>query len=44
LRAVKDGAALIGPAVTVKEVTGTLDAYTIGDFKIGMVIDLEPGL
>jgi hypothetical protein len=44
LRAVKSGAALIGPAVTVMEVSGTLGAYTIDVFKIGMFIDLTPGL
>jgi hypothetical protein len=43
-RAVKDGSALIGPAVTVKEVSGTLGTYTIDDFKIGMVIDMASGL
>ena len=42
-RAVKDGSVLIGPAVTVKEVSGTLGTHTIDDFKIGMVIDIAPG-
>jgi hypothetical protein len=44
LRAVNDGADLIGPAVKVKEGSGTLDAYTIDDFKIGRAIALAPGL
>ena len=44
LKAVKEGFSLVGPAVTVKEVSGTLGAYTIDDFKISKVIDLaQPG-
>jgi regulator of RNase E activity RraA len=44
LRPVKDGMALVGPAVTVKEVSGVLGTYTIEDFPISKVIDFaEPG-
>jgi hypothetical protein len=38
------GPSLIGLAGTMEEVSGTLGAYTVDDFKIGMVINLALGL
>ena len=44
LRPLKDGTVLVGPAVTVKEVSGVLGTYGIEDFSIGRVIDYgKPG-
>jgi regulator of RNase E activity RraA len=44
LRALKDGTGLVGPAVTVKEVSGVLGTYGTEDFAIGKVIDYaKPG-
>jgi regulator of RNase E activity RraA len=44
IRAVKEGFRMVGPAVTIKEVSGTAGTYTIEDFKMGKVIDSsEPG-
>ena len=44
LRAMKDGTVLVGPAVTVKEVSGVLGTYGIEDFPIGKAIDYgKPG-
>lgn len=40
LRGVKDGFVLIDPAMTMKEVSDTLGAYTIDEFKIDIVINL----
>jgi 3-hexulose-6-phosphate synthase / 6-phospho-3-hexuloisomerase len=39
LKPVKQGMVLVGPAVTVKEVSGVLGTYSIEDFKISKVID-----
>jgi len=42
--AVKRGFKMVGPAVTIKEVSGVAGTYTIEDFKIGTVIDTaQPG-
>ena len=44
LRPIKDGTVLVGPAVTVKQVSGVLGTYGIEDFPIGRVIDYgKPG-
>jgi regulator of RNase E activity RraA len=44
LKAVEQGTKLVGPAVTVKEVSGIVGTYTLGDFPISRVIDLaQPG-
>lgn len=44
LRPVKEGMVAVGPAVTVKEVSGVLGSYTTEDFPISKVIDFtEPG-
>jgi 3-hexulose-6-phosphate synthase / 6-phospho-3-hexuloisomerase len=44
LTPVKRGAIMVGPAFTVKEVSGLLGTYTIEDFCIGKVIDVaQPG-
>jgi regulator of RNase E activity RraA len=39
LRAVVEGSRLVGPAVTVKETSGTVGTYTIADFPVSRVID-----
>lgn len=39
LKPVKQGMVLVGPAVTIKEVSGVLGTYTIEDFCISKVID-----
>ena len=39
IRPVKPGTKLVGPAVTVKEVSGEVGTYTAEDFPIGTVID-----
>jgi len=39
LRAIKNGMALVGPAVTIKEVVGVSGTYDLEDFPIGEVID-----
>jgi 3-hexulose-6-phosphate synthase / 6-phospho-3-hexuloisomerase len=39
IRAVSEGFRLVGPAVTIKEVSGLAGTYTIEDFKMGKVID-----
>ena len=44
LRPMKGGTVLVGPAVTVKQVSGVLGTYGIEDFPIGRVIDYgKPG-
>lgn len=44
LRAVVDGSRLVGPAITVKETSGTVGTYTIADFPVSRVIDhAQPG-
>lgn len=44
IRAVKEGFKMVGPAVTIKEVSGVAGTYTIEDFKMGKVIDTaQPG-
>ena len=44
LTPVKQGMVLVGPAFTVKEVSGLLGTYTIEDFCVSKVIDVaEPG-
>jgi regulator of RNase E activity RraA len=44
LRPVKEGTGLVGPAITIKEVSGVLGTYTIEDFPISQVIDFaKPG-
>jgi 3-hexulose-6-phosphate synthase / 6-phospho-3-hexuloisomerase len=39
IRPVDPGARMVGPAVTVKEVSGDVGTYTDSDFSIGTVID-----
>ncbi|MEN6437159.1 MAG: RraA family protein [Syntrophobacter sp.] len=44
IKAVKDDFKMVGPAVTIKEVSGIAGTYTIADFKMGKVIDTaHPG-
>jgi len=44
IRPMKDGTVLVGPAVTVKQVSGVLGTYGIEDFPIGRVIEYaKPG-
>ena len=44
LRPMKGGTVLVGPAVTVKQVSGVLGTYGIEDFPIGRVIEYgKPG-
>ena len=44
LRPMKDGTVLVGPAVTVKQVSGVVGTYGIEDFPVGRVIDYaKPG-
>ena len=44
IRPVEPGARMVGPAVTVKEVSGDVGTYTDSDFSIGTVIEsTEPG-
>ncbi len=44
IRAVGEGFTLIGPVLTVKEISGPLGAYRTEDFQMGKVIDTaEPG-
>ena len=44
LRPMRDGTVLVGPALTVKEVSGVLGTYSIEDFPVGKAIDYgEPG-
>jgi regulator of RNase E activity RraA len=44
LRPMKDGSVLVGPAVTVKQISGIVGTYGIEDFPVGRVIDYaEPG-
>ncbi|MEE9119794.1 MAG: RraA family protein, partial [Syntrophobacteria bacterium] len=44
LRPMKGGTVLVGPAVTVKQVSGVLGTYGIEDFPIGRIIDYgKPG-
>lgn len=39
LKAIRNGAPLVGPAVTIKEVVGVSGTYDLEDFPIGEVID-----
>ena len=39
IRSVRPGARVVGPAVTVKEVSGDVGTYTAEDFPIGTVIE-----
>jgi 3-hexulose-6-phosphate synthase / 6-phospho-3-hexuloisomerase len=39
IRAVKDGFKMVGPALTIKEISGVAGTYAISDFKMGTVID-----
>ena len=44
LRPVKGGTVLVGPAVTVKQVSGSFGTYSMEDYPISQVIDYaEPG-
>ena len=44
IRPMKDGTVLVGPAVTVKQVSGVVGTYGIEDFPIGRVIEYgKPG-
>ena len=44
IRAVREGFTLIGPVLTVKEISGPLGTYSTEDFQMGKVIDTaEPG-
>lgn len=44
IRPVEPGATMVGPAVTVKEISGDVGTYTDSDFSIGTVIEsAEPG-
>ena len=44
IRPMKDGTTLVGPAVTVKQVSGVVGTYGIEDFPIGRVIEYgKPG-
>jgi regulator of RNase E activity RraA len=39
IKAVREGFTLVGPAVTIKEVSGDVGSYTLEDFCVGRVID-----
>ena len=44
IRPMKDGTTLVGPAVTIKQVSGVVGTYGIEDFPIGKVIEYgKPG-
>lgn len=44
IRAVNPEFKMVGPAVTIKQISGTVGTYTIEDFKMGKVIDnAQPG-
>ena len=44
ISAVRQGFRMVGPAVTIKEISGVAGTYTIEDFKMGKVIDnAQPG-